>query len=369
MKIAILGTRGIPAKYGGFETFAEALASGMVKKGHQVTVYCPHYQAFKARKYRGIKLVFIVSLEVFFKARLARAISSLLYDLISLVRVAFSDCKVVYMLGYAAGPLMAIPRLTGKVVVVNPDGLEWKSARWGRFARAWLRYCEKSCTIVANSIIADAASIKRHFRKTYAAPVACIPYGADVWEPQPLPASFEHRALCYYLAVARMVPETSIPMIVRGYLKSAVGSVLLVVGPTPDAQFFSEQVAPLIDNVRVIYLGPIYDKPLLQSIRCNARALIQGHASEGTSPSLLESMGCGSPVIAIDTESNIDVLGPNDGLFFKTDDDLANHLNRFDSYSDERRRYLGQANREKIEKRYSWEAVVEQHLRVFTSCS
>ena len=364
VKIAILGTRGIPAQYGGFETFAEQLAIGLVREGVHIEVYCPHYQPYQNEIYKGVSLRFVWNPEVFFKRRVLRAISTLLYDIFCLVHVTFSEADIVYMLGYASGPFCALPRITGKKIVINPDGLEWKSLRWGWFARKWLHFCEKVSTKSAHCLIADAPAISEHFARTYGVTPVCIQYGTELFDEKSA-STLPVEPFSYYLAVARMVPETSIPMIIRGFRLSGSAKRLLVVGPIPDTHYFESEIRALIDGDHVQYLGSIYDRSLLQTLRARSMALLHGHASEGTNPSLLESMGCGSPVISINRKSNIDVLGNVEGFYFNSDVELAECIKRFEMLTDAARSDLGKLNRMRADSHFSWGATVHKHIAVF----
>lgn len=367
MKIAILGSRGIPANYGGFETFAEYLAVGLAKSGEEVEVYGPHYHDYKEKSYQGVRIVRIWNLDKFFnKVRFLRASTNLLYDIMSLIHVSFSRNTVIYMLGYAAGPALIIPRLFGKKMFVNPDGLEWKSGRWGPFARFWLYFGESACAKISHHLITDAEAIQKHFKERYDLETACIPYGTTlpdlaVSNAVNLPVESGQ----YYLAVARMVPETRVPSMIRGFLASGTNKKLLVIGPIADEKFFQSEVLPLVDGTKVQYLGAIYDRDLLTAYRAQTFCLLHGHASDGTNPSLLESMSCSSPVIAVDTVSNAAVLGENDGLYFTSDSDATACIERLEQYDQDRRIALGMTNREKVTVHYSWDLCVKRHVEVF----
>jgi glycosyltransferase involved in cell wall biosynthesis len=367
MKVAILGSRGIPANYGGFETFAEHLAIGLAELGHEPTVYCPHYQEYKESTYKGVNLVRIFNLDDFFvKIRFLRASANLVYDIFSLIHVCFTANTVVYMLGYAAGPALVIPRLFGKSVFVNPDGLEWKSKRWGIGARFWLFLCEFLCAHISTQLITDAKAIQLHFKERFGIDTECIPYGATA----PIVDTTKRRELVapkneYYLAVARMVPETSIPLMIRGFLKSGSIKKLLIIGPVPDDKFFQSELMPLVDGEKVQYLGSIYDQELLSQYRLDAFCLLHGHASDGTNPSLLESMSCASPVIGIRTMSNTDVLGENQNFFFEDEESLAQAVIRFEATSAHERAEMGLKNSKTVEERFSWAACVDKHLEAF----
>lgn len=365
LNISILGTRGIPARYGGFETFAEHLSVGLSERGHYVSAYCPKYQEFKKPTYRGVNLLFVANFEHLFKGRISRAICNLIYDIACLMHVCVcTNATHVYMLGYSAGPFLVLPRLFGKKLVVNPDGLEWKSSRWGFFARTWLYFCEFMSARCSNYLVGDAQPITDRFTKIYKAPIATIEYGTELFDDDG--ENLEYRTGTYYLAVARMVPETKINVIIEGFKRAKLdGKKLIIVGPVTDKKFFESHVLPHLGKSDIEYLGAIYDKVRLKKLRANSMALLHGHASDGTNPSLLESMGCASPVIAMDRESNATVLTRENALFFSDEDSLAAAITKFELMSTSERLLIGQRNLITVRERFSWEAAVTAHEAVF----
>lgn len=365
LNIAILGSRGIPARYGGFETFAEHLSIGLVQRGHNVSVYCPKYQEYQQVDYSGVNLVFISNYEKLFKGRIIRAICNLIYDIVSLIHACrFSGPKYIYMLGYSAGPFLIIPRLFGKKVLINPDGLEWKSTRWGFFARSWLYLCEFISAKSANHLIGDAQPITDRFSSIYKAPITTIEYGTEIFAE--LDSELEYLKNSYYLAVARMVPETKFDVIIEGFKKSKIKTKkLIIVGPITDKVFFESKVLPHTGIGNIEYLGAIYDKMRLKKLRANAMALIHGHASDGTNPSLLESMGCSSPVISIDRKSNERVLTRENAFYFTDSDSLAAALNQFELLPQSTIDQIGKNNMKRVMEKYSWESTVIAHENVF----
>lgn len=363
LRILILGSRGVPGRYGGFETFAEFLGAGLVELGHEVTVYCPHYQEYREASYRGIRLRRIPNHELRYRNRVLRALCNLVYDIRSLADAGRSDADIVYMLGYAAGPFLIMPRLRRMKLVLNPDGLEWKSARWGLLARSWLYVCEYLAAKIPDLLIADAEPIARRFSDRHGCSPLCIPYGTEIVDRAALqPQGYE--ADSYYLSVARMVPETKVHEMIDGFRRSGSDRRYVIVGPIVDRRYFESEVAPRIGGA-VEYLGAIYDRDRLNSLRGLAFALLHGHASDGTNPSLLESMGCGSPVIAIRRDSNIAVLTAENALYFDDADELALRLREFEGLSNAQRTDMGARNLARVAREYSWEASVRRHAAAF----
>jgi len=365
ISISILGTRGIPARYGGFETFAEHLAVGLVKKGHFVNVYCPKYQSYKENSYKGVSLIYITNYEYIFEHRIPRAICNLVYDIFCLFHACISkETKQIYMLGYSAGPFLIMPKMFGKKIIINPDGLEWKSTRWGYLARKWLLLCEFISAKYSNQLIGDAQPITDRFIKMYNAPIITIEYGTELYVKED--GELEYKEQSYYLAVARMVPETKLDLIIKGFINAKIEcKKLLIVGPITDQQFFNMKILPHIGRNNVEYLGAIYDNLRLKKLRAHSMALIHGHASDGTNPSLLESMGCASPVISIDRESNATVLTRENVFYFDDAQNLSDVLKSFEKLSEDEREAMGKKNYLRVKNNYSWDAAVRAHENVF----
>ena len=207
VRLAILGSRGIPAEFGGFETFAEQLAVRLVERGVDVTVFCEATQSYRASSYKGVKLKYLST------PRIA-GLRSTWFDVVSIVK-SLRGYDVVYMLGYNAAYAFFLPRLFRTKIWVNMDGLEWKRAKWSRGAKAFLRTMEFLAVKFASKIIADARGISDHLKRTYGVTeqVKLIPYGALPVEEPPDPALLEEYGVDpdrYYLVVSRLEPENHV---------------------------------------------------------------------------------------------------------------------------------------------------------------
>lgn len=351
-RLAILGSRGIPANYGGFEVAAESIAKGLVQRGWSVTVFCPHDHAYRAPSYEGVTL------------RRAwhppGAFGSLTYDALSLWAASRGDFDAILMFGYGAGPLFVIPRLFGVPIVVNTDGLEWQRSKWSRPVKLYFRLAERLVSRLATRLISDAPGIQRYYRDRYHVESECIAYGAELREQASTDmGALDLQAHQYYLVVMRLEPENSILDIVRGYLASRAARPLVIVGlPTP---YFDRQVQPLLNGQnRVRLLGPIYDRGRLFALRQNAFVYVHGHSVGGTNPSLLEAMACGNFVVARDVEFNRDVLGAH-GRYFTSANDLARTLNELEGADPSRLREAGEHCQRIIARSYRWDQIVEAY--------
>lgn len=365
LRVVIAGTRGIPARYGGFETYAEKLGVHLAALGHEVSVICPGSKAsapeLPTSSY-GVKRIFIPDVERFGVGRYSKAALTILSDFLAVMAAISSRSDIILLCGYASGPVMYIPSIFRAKLIVNPDGFEWNSARWGPIARSWLIFCERIAARAASALIADAKPIAVHFAEKYSVRARVIPYGAPIVDP-PIPLPDSLKSAQFFLIIARMVPETSIPLLIKGYVNSDVDADLLILGPVTDDKFYNKEVAPLCRG-RVKHLGAIYDQRFVQSLRGNCLALLHGHASEGTNPSLVESLACGSVIYAINTDSNREVLGEGD-FYFDDVVSLSNKLNQCAEMTDRQRLMRRSYNLERAKSLFSWEKAALEHERVF----
>ena len=332
--LAILGCRGIPARYGGFETFAEELGARLAARGFPVTVFCQRAvledqeSGEPVREHRGVRLEHV---------RVPRLgpRSALAYDLVSLRRARAHD--VVYMLGYGAGPFLGLARRPGNEVWVNMDGLEWRRSKWGPLARSWLRRAERAALRSAQRIVFDNAAVRGVvLGGAEDARVSVIEYGAELdleHDPGVL-VSLGLRPQSYFLSVARIEPENHVLEILRAHARSGIKRALLLVG----------------DVERAGHYGAA----------CRAAAALHGHSVGGTNPALLEGMAAGTPLIAHDNPFNREVLGAS-AVWFRDEDGLVAALRAADGWSGEERARRGAEHRARIAERYTWERIADEY--------
>jgi glycosyltransferase involved in cell wall biosynthesis len=357
-RLAILGCRGIPARYGGFETFAEELAVRLVARGLSVTVFCQQPERGDApRQHRGVRLEHVRV------PRLGPA-SALLYDVLALRRAR--DHDVVYMLGYGAGPFLGLARRGGNEVWVNMDGLEWRRSKWGLFSRGWLRRAERAALRSAQRVVFDSAAVRAAVLGEEPAPElaerACvIEYGADLEladDPGVLAGLGLHPG-DYFLCVARVEPENHVLEILRAHARSGVGRALLVVGDLERAGRYGAACRSAATRT-ARFLGPLFDRRTLHALRRGAAAALHGHSVGGTNPALLEAMAAGVPLVAHDNPFNREVLAGR-ALWFRGEDELVAALRAADAWSGAERARRGAEQRARIAERYTWERIAEEY--------
>jgi glycosyltransferase involved in cell wall biosynthesis len=356
MEIAILGTRGIPARYGGFETFAEKLALGLSQHGYGVTVFCEREAASAPQTLGRVKLCY-VSAPPFGPLR------TLIYDCRCLW-VARRDFEVVYMLGYGAALFCFIPRLWGNQVWINPDGLEWARTKWGVVARAYFKVMEWLSLRVANHVIADAASIAECLRKRHGGmpPHTIIPYGCEVVdEPPPaqILSGWNLLPKSYFLVVCRLEPENHVFEIMQAFQRSTSHRELIILGNLQKRTRYVEKLLS-VQDARIRMLGTIYDGSKLEALRVHAFGYMHGHSVGGTNPSLLEAMGCGSLVFAHDNAFNRETLG-NSGLFFSNAQGLTEKIEAAEA-GDHDLNLLRERAKHRARTQYQWRDIIDRYV-------
>ncbi|WP_405218096.1 DUF1972 domain-containing protein [Agrococcus sp. Ld7] len=304
MRIAILGTRGVPAAYGGFETAVEEIGSRLAAIGHEVTVFGDRTHA-DVTEYLGMRIVHVPSVPLKQLETLSRT------GIATLRALAGVKPDVAFVFNAANAPYVSLLRTRGVPVAVHVDGLEWQRAKWGGAGRAYYRWAEQRSVRTADALIADAPGIVEYYATEFGAPTELIRYGAPLLQhgaTAPLRAvGLEPEA--FHLAVARFEPENHVLEIVRGYRASEARLPLVVVGSAPYSADYTRAVHDAaMGDERIRLLGGVWDRELLDALYTHAYTYIHGHSVGGTNPSLLRAMGAGTATIAWDVGFNREVL-------------------------------------------------------------
>jgi len=356
-----LGTRGIPARYGGFETFAEQLSIRLVQRGFDVTVYAESDGPPPPDDvYRGVRVRY---------RRIPRwgSAAVIAYDCACLWD-ARRGYDLVYMLGYGAAWACWLPRVFGTPVWINVDGLEWARSKWGRIARLYLRSMEWLAPRTANRLIADAEAIAQRFRQHYprGAPCTTIAYGADIVDSAGVStAPLAQWGLLpgkYALVVARPEPENHVLEIIQGYLQHDGDWPLAVVGDVSGSTAYQRRLLALRSD-RVRFLGGLYDPSVLTALRAHAGVYLHGHSVGGTNPSLLESMACGSLVIAHDNPFNREVAG-DAAFYFRDPTTLATAMTQVQQLDVQAAHHRRRQLQAIVRRRYDWDRVAGTYVQM-----
>ena len=314
-RLRILGTRGVPAAHGGFETFAEQLALHLVRRGWQVVVYCQEQgrHAPYTDRWQGIERVHV-------PVRARGAAATIAFDWRSTLHAARHH-DLCLTLGYNTALFCAWLRVRGVTNLINMDGIEWSRAKWGPAAKAWLWLNERAGCWFGDHLVADHPQIAEHLRTRVSGDkISTIAYGAERVRSAPPAPVLSHGLLPgrYLTLVARPEPENSVLEVVRGFSRRPRGLQLAVLGHYDPGQAYHRAVLQAAGS-EVRFLGAIYDKAVLRSLRWHCAAYVHGHQVGGTNPSLVEALGAGNAVIAHDNRFNRWVAGPGARYFRDAD--------------------------------------------------
>lgn len=377
MRISIVGSRGIPAQYGGFEVFTEELSTRLVQKGHQVNVSCECKDGKQGSIYKGVNLHFAPCNEP--KSYNFRKLYELFTDIYFMIKLARKS-DVMYLLGMTAGFAVFVPKFINwrLKILINIDGVEWKREKFNILERVILHFNTLVAAFCCDTIVLDAQSMQKYILEQWAKKSVFIPYGTEIarppiWDSSKLEILRDKNSLIqsvaengYWLVVARLEPENNIHIIIDGFLKSNSAKPLIVVGnfTDPNYQTRIEKILERDKSNRVILTGGIYNNDtLLNMLRHHCYAYIHGHSVGGTNPSLLEIMSMRTIIVAHDNIFNHEVC--KDGaLFFKMAEDLAKLINKVNQngkdFSDIRDIAL-----QRVKNDYNWGNVANRYEQAF----
>ena len=314
LKIAVLGSRGIPAKYGGGETVAQELSTGLAKKGFRVYVSCES-KRFKLKPYgtyKGVRLVYFPVI-----ASLRNISEVAVYDTLSVLWATLS-ADIIYMTGYSSILTLVFPKLLGKPTIVNVDGLECRRRKFNLLLRFLYRFFEIITPKIAEYILVDSLEIGIFYNRTFNVTTVYIPNGIE--EIEPLDAkvlkNYHIEKNEYYLVIARLIPDNNIDLIVEGFKRSNSGKKLVIVGPLDTSRYVKELL--LQKNEKIVFVGGIYEPRLQRTLRHNCFAYVHGHEMGGVNPSLVEALNCRNVVLALDVPFNRETA-ENAAIYFKKD--------------------------------------------------
>jgi len=362
LKIAILGTRGIPANYGGFETFTEELSTRLVKAGHSVTVYCrANNIKTKARIYRGVKLIVLPTVTHKYLDTVTHTFLSTLYSL-------FTDIQILYYCNAVNALFLALPRIFGKKVIINVDGLEWQRKKWNRLAKFIYKISEYLAVVLSNKIVTDSTIIRDYYKSKFKKNTEYISYGADINRSMPPGDTLGKigiRPREYILYVSRLEPENNAHILIKAYEQVKTDMPLVIVGSAPYNTVYIKKIKSTKDK-RIKFVGGIYGDGYFELLS-NAFIYIHGNEVGGTNPALLQAMASGNCVIANGVNFNKEVI-KDCGLCYEpgNTEDLKNKIEYLLGHPSEVRNYRNMAiNR--IKNNYNWDNVVNRTERLMES--
>lgn len=353
LSIAMIGTRGVPARYGGFETAVEEVGRRLAARGHDVRVYCRNGNSDVHGEHDGMSLVTLPAVR-------HRALETLSHTGLSVAHLLARRTDVAFVFNAANAPFLPAVRAARIPVATHVDGLEWKRTKWSARGRSYYRWAEGAAVRRSDALIADAQGIADYYREEFAAPTRLIAYGApliDVGSDRLAELGLE--AGGYHVVVARFEPENHVHSIVEGYVRSGASQPLVVVGSAPYTDAYTQRVrAAAGDDPRVRFLGGVWDQDLLDQLYAHASTYLHGHSVGGTNPSLLRAIGAGTATIAYDVTFNREVLGAA-GWYFEDAAGVARCLESAEASQEEVER-RGAALRERAQD-YSWDDVADRY--------
>lgn len=355
MRIALVGTRGVPARYGGFETCVEEVGRRLAERGHRVVVYCRRSDDNRGApddSYLGMELVHL-------PAARRRAAETLSHTALSVAHLVAHPVDAVVLFNAANAPLLPVLRGRRLPVATHVDGLEWRRAKWGPTGQRYYRMAESLAVRWSDVLIADAGGIQQYYEDEFGAATDLIAYGAPLVDAD-RPGLIEGLGLepfGYHLVVARFEPENHVEVVVDGYVRSRAEHPLVVVGSAPYADEYTARVESRGDD-RVRFLGGIWDQDLLDQLYANSLTYQHGHSVGGTNPSLLRAIGAGAATDAFDVSFNREVLG-NAGRFWTTAPDVASLIESAEA-DPTAARHRGELARERA-LAYDWSDVTDSY--------
>jgi glycosyltransferase involved in cell wall biosynthesis len=363
MKIAFLGSRGIPARYSGFETFYEQLAVRMAERGHQVTVYNrSHFIKDVKGHYKGVDLVSLPSIP-------SKHLDTITHTALSSVHALFQGYDIAYYCIVGNSPLVWLPRMVGTKTLLNVDGEDWAREKWSGFARWYQRWCEKVATRTASLIVADARVIQQRYHDIYHAESVFIPYGANISRQEASTALSQWGLTSrkYILYVGRFVPENAIDLLIRAYRGVRTDMKLVLIGDAPHSEGYKEKLnKEAAGDKRIVFTGYAFEQVYAQ-LSSHAYLYVQPSAINGTRPALLDQLGFGNCVLVRDAPVNIEVIGEC-GARFANDQPEIRLRERLQELIDDPEAVEGFRRKatSRITDYYNWEWITDFYENLFT---
>ena len=361
LHVAILGSRGYPYVYSGYETLVRHLAEGLVQNGVTVTVYC-HKNLFEERpkEVNGVNLVYQPTIE-------KKSLSQLTHTALSMWHACRSEANVIFVVNSANGPFGLLARLFGKPTAINVDGLEWLRPKWKGLGALYFKWSSKIATRLYDQIITDAEEMRKVYLELFKKDSTVIAYGAEIKDSSKpeLIEQWDLEREAYYLIVGRLIPDNNADLIVDGFVASKSKRKLVVVGDVPYKDDYADRIKATQDE-RLVFTGYVKDQEALAELYHNAYGYFHGHEYGGTNPTMIKAMAYGSAILALDTVFNREMLQNGEfGKFFKKDiGSVTSLIDLMDAKMEEMAK-MKKASVYGVSAKYSWPHIVEQYQQVF----
>ena len=363
LKISIIGSRGYPYVYSGYETLVKELSERLVIKGHKVTIYC-HRSLFKEKpkKLNGIDLIYTPSIE-------SKFLSQIINSFFSTIHACFTSTDVILLVNSSNGPFGILTKLFRKKTCINVDGLEWLRPKWKGLGSIYFKWASKMATLFYDQIINDSDEMRKVYLNLFKKDSKVIAYGANISKLRNsnLITTWDIKKGEYYLVVGRLIPDNNADLIINGFLKSNSKKKLVIVGDVPYKDSYALNLKKIKDK-RLVFTGYVKDQNLLAELYHNCYVYIHGHEFGGTNPTMINAMACSCAILALDTIFNKEMLQKGMfGLFFKKE---VFSITKTINYCEKNKLSINKLKLKSmngITKKYDWDFVTSQYLDVFKS--
>jgi glycosyltransferase involved in cell wall biosynthesis len=360
MRIGLLGSRGIPACYSGFETFYENLAVRLVQRGHDVTVYNrKQYVNYPLEYYKGVRLVTFPTIR-------SKQLDTLFHTFISVIHAAFQRYDIAYFCIVGNSPLTILTRMFGMKTILNVDGEDWKREKWHGLEKVYLKLSERIATVFPHVVISDSKVIRKRYHQDYKTETVFIPYGANTAKSSDTTYlnKFGLEKEKYILFVGRLVPENNAHLLIEGFIQLKSDYKLVIIGNAPYVESYKEELKRMAGQ-NVTFTGYLFGEGYA-SLSSHCYLFVLPSGVDGTRPVLLDQMGFGNCVLVNNSSANLEVIG-NAGISFNGKDgfsDLMSKLEYLFSHPEIVVEYRKRAV-DRVMKHYSWDVVTEKYEQLF----
>ena len=361
ISISVIGTRGYPYVYSGYETFVKELSERLILKNCNITIYC-HKGLFDKRpkELKGIKLVYIPTIET-------KILSQPIHSFLSIIHACFSNTDVVLVVNSANGPFGLITKLFKKPTAINVDGLEWLRPKWKGLGSIYFKWASKMATIFYDQIINDSDEMRKVYIDLFNTDSKVIAYGANTRKSKnsKLIYTWALKKREYYLVVGRLIPDNNADLIINGFIKSNSKKKLVIVGDVPYKDSYSSDLKKIIDD-RLIFTGYVKDQDILAELYHNCYIYVHGHEFGGTNPTMIKAMAYGCAILALDTPFNKEMLQNNKYVLFfnKEKRDITFLINYYEEENNLIKKLRFQSFKG-INDKYNWDVISQKYLDIF----
>ena len=361
LKIAIIGSRGYPIVYSGYETFVKEVSERLVAQNIDVRVYCQkHLFTTRPKTVNGVELIYMPTVQT-------KSLNQLVHSFFSMIHACCSKTDVILVVNAANGPFGLISLLAQKKTLINVDGLEWLRPKWKGLGAAYFKFAAKLATLFYNTIITDAEAMRQVYLNTFKANSTVIAYGANIRHSKN-PGLINQFGLTpneYFLIVGRLIPDNNSDLILEGFKKANSNKKLVIVGDVPYQDAYAQKMKAQASD-QILFLGYITDSEVLAELYHQSYAYLHGHEYGGTNPTMLKAMGYGCAILALDTVFNREMLenGQFGWFFQKTSDSVALYLQQAE-HNPQAVQTLKEKARDGITQKYNWDEVTRAYVTVF----